>query len=917
MKSKTKAIALSAVTIGCCTAIIAGASIAAFTSSEQYDFLVQSGEIKITTDLALESMTYVNEVGSQSATILDNETGDSNATANAITLDNALGNAAVTATEEADAVASVQMMLAQGVSANFKLSVKNESSVGMKYIAYLVAETGAEAFLIDGNAQSGSNTSLTGDADSDWVTMTATGQQEISFSIGLGWDPELSASGSFTLIVRAVQSNAAVSIMDSNGNFFTTLADAMQNAEDGAVIDLAETQDPLEWPSQEEIEALGEKQLTIRGAGQDQTTLVPAEGEDAFYVPENAVISDMTLDGDVKFAGSVNASNVTFNGSISIGSQISGFSLMSLSFEEGAAVFDDVTFKGGVTVTNADVTIQNSTMDVTLSSGDAAINVEGGSMTLDGNDFTMTGGTALIYGANNAQIKILSGNYASANVVLYLYEGSGTISDGTFTSQGGNMIQLGDHGDVIDDLGGGSLVVDGGTFRASMYGFVLFGESSLVYNGGDSEIYAHCISGNNQSANTINIDINGGSIESMGLGAVVYLPGNANLTITDGTLTGGVVLDMRMGTAKITGGTLSATENSSVPTLETTGKGAFTDGSAIMLNLNRYVDNETNTAGVFNFTISPDVNVSALHGLPIHVYDWNQNTDDQEVSLNLGGYEDIRDQVAYYEYVDGTVVRQAAVLLEGVPYASLVDAVAAVPADNMQVTIKFIATSETANGSGVKVQANQNFVIDFNGVTYIVTDPTVGSTGTETNGFQLLKGSTVVMKNGTVKPGTANCKIMFQKYNNLTLENMVLDARDVSYVQYVISNNCGDLLVTGKTQILASANWYAFDLYYWPSNGYGEGVNVTFDAGFMGKVEGKIGYGSDGTDANWLKEKKAVLKVEEGCEGTFEIASENSIVEEASIEIAGGTFTSKVMEDYLAEGYELTGEEGAWKVVKE
>ena len=42
-------------------------------------------------------------------------------------------------------------------------------------------------------------------------------------------------------------------------------------------------------------------------------------------------------------------------------------------------------------------------------------------------------------------------------------------------------------------------------------------------------------------------------------------------------------------------------------------------------------------------------------------------------------------------------------------------------------------------------------MVDFGGHSYCGSSPTVGSTGTETQAFQLLKGSTVVFKNGILK----------------------------------------------------------------------------------------------------------------------------------------------------------------------
>lgn len=119
-------------------------------------------------------------------------------------------------------------------------------------------------------------------------------------------------------------------------------------------------------------------------------------------------------------------------------------------------------------------------------------------------------------------------------------------------------------------------------------------------------------------------------------------------------------------------------------------------------------------------------------------------------------------------------------------YTSLAEAVAAVPTDGTQTTITLLA--DTA-GSGVKVVSGQNIIFELGGHAYTVTDPLVGSSGTETNGFQLLKGSTVAFKNGTINAGKA--KIVIQNYADLTLEDVTLDAQDSKICLYVCSNNCG------------------------------------------------------------------------------------------------------------------------------
>ena len=221
-----------------------------------------------------------------------------------------------------------------------------------------------------------------------------------------------------------------------------------------------------------------------------------------------------------------------------------------------------------------------------------------------------------------------------------------------------------------------------------------------------------------------------------------------------------------------------------------------------------------------------------------------------------------------------------------VHYDTLAEAVDAV-ADGQTIDLL-----RTAEGGGVKVEgtSGRTFTIDLHGFTYTVVNPTVGSTGTETNGFQLLKGSTVTFKNGTIKPGTDAAKILFQNYCNLTLENVTVDCTG-SNCQYVASNNCGNVVIKDST-LLAASNQAAFDLYYWPDNGYAEGVTVTVEGDSV--ISGRVVYGSDGTpDGLANVAEKAVLTINSGAfTGSFYTYNLGS--NKANIVINGGTFSTDV-----------------------
>lgn len=234
-------------------------------------------------------------------------------------------------------------------------------------------------------------------------------------------------------------------------------------------------------------------------------------------------------------------------------------------------------------------------------------------------------------------------------------------------------------------------------------------------------------------------------------------------------------------------------------------------------------------------------------------------------------------------------------------YTSLAEAVAAVPTDGTQTTITLLA--DTA-GSGVKVVSGQNIIFELGGHAYTVTDPLVGSSGTETNGFQLLKGSTVAFKNGTINAGKA--KIVIQNYADLTLEDVTLDAQDSKICLYVCSNNCGTVNITGNTNIYAAAGQAAFDVFYWPKGGYAEGVIVNVNT--IGTIDGRIEYGSDGTeDGKANVAEKAKLNIRDGnFTGTFSISKGSD--GKTGVTISGGTFNTSnasTITPYLASGYEL------------
>ena len=149
--------------------------------------------------------------------------------------------------------------------------------------------------------------------------------------------------------------------------------------------------------------------------------------------------------------------------------------------------------------------------------------------------------------------------------------------NGTTITAGANPIQVLKSGEfTIDDSGvqgaieaenplsveGGSLILENGKISVNNttngYGIYVSKNGSVTVNGGEiSSTYAP-LSGNNTTGD-MNFTVNGGTLTAKS-GPAIYMPGQVNLTITDGTLNGGISL--RMGQVNISGGTINATTGS-------------------------------------------------------------------------------------------------------------------------------------------------------------------------------------------------------------------------------------------------------------------------------------------------------------------------------------------------------------------
>lgn len=215
-------------------------------------------------------------------------------------------------------------------------------------------------------------------------------------------------------------------------------------------------------------------------------------------------------------------------------------------------------------------------------------------------------------------------------------------------------------------------------------------------------------------------------------------------------------------------------------------------------------------------------------------------------------------------------------------YETLAGAVASVT-DGTATTITLL---RDASGDGIIIASGRNITIDLNNHTYTIDGNTVGSSGTETNGFQLLKGANVTIKDGKIT--STKAKILIQNYCNLTLHNVVLDGRNLVGSAYTLSLNCGKIQITGNTSILAKTGGVAFDLYYWPKGGYSEGVQVTVDT--TGTISGPIELDEDGKEgAAGAADKNSLTIQNVRLEGT--ISNKLGEYDTKVVSVSGGIFS--------------------------
>lgn len=372
-------------------------------------------------------------------------------------------------------------------------------------------------------------------------------------------------------------------------------------------------------------------------------------------------------------------------------------------------------------------------------------------------------------------------------------------------------------------------------------------------------------------------------------GTGMYLAGYADTTITGGSITGGDTgIEIRAGELTVNGATVVG---NGVPTGVTpNGNGSTTDGAGIAV-----------AQHTTKLPIKVTINRSDISGYSA-LYQSNPEENDDasvkkvSVAVNGGTFKAINGGTC------GVHSENNCVTISGGAFTDLASAVK-YATDGATITL-----AGDTNGNGVVFAegrfATKGLTIDFNGHTYSVGGVLVGSTGTGTNAFQLLKGNKITFKNGTIAGVTEGTKpaedtpnwhgapaIVIQNYCDLTLDNMTVTGGDETV--YTMSNNNGNVTIKDTTINKGGAKGYGYGPFAFDVCRYSEypavSVTVTGDSVINGDVEvsGTIGEG-----------QSRQLTINSGMfNGKFVVADKP-----ANITISGGAFNVAPDAKYLAEG---------------
>ena len=430
---------------------------------------------------------------------------------------------------------------------------------------------------------------------------------------------------------------------------------------------------------------------------------------------------------------------------------------------------------------------------------------------------------------------------------------------------------------VQNETANASVTIEGGKIKAGWYavsgnGNMINHDGNITVNGGILESTADYAIYNPQKGTTT---INGGVIYGLSGGIAIN---RGTLVVNDGMITSkgiGNTGSWGDGTGGLNNAAIHANANYGDVTVSVKGGKVIAEGNAVTIDKGTA---HTATVAISGGTFSSDVSAYCEKN-----YYTEQNEDKTYTVKSL---KDV-----------------AVAQIGDTYYKSLVDAYVALPrgkdaAPSEPTTITLLKDSEGGGIGSDKTDNYMNYVIDFNGHTYTVGAPAVGSTGTVSQGIRVLKTSTAKFMNGTLKAANYNQLIqVVHTYGDVTFQDFTVDATEDAYAWAAVEPDAGTLKVLGNSSILAREGQYGLYAAFWHIDSYN---GTTVDVDTTGKITGKLAYefDEDYTGENKATENKGFVNIKNG---NFDILSIQEIWSDVSdavdknvggIIISGGYFTS-------------------------
>lgn len=172
----------------------------------------------------------------------------------------------------------------------------------------------------------------------------------------------------------------------------------------------------------------------------------------------------------------------------------------------------------------------------------------------------------------------------------------------------------------------------GAVISTDNYGIYAKDNGTAVVNGGSISSKDAALSGNNTTGD-MNFEVHGGTITAA-QGPAIYMPGQVNLTITDGTLNGGISL--RMGQVNISGGTInSITENIDSPSVYYSYSGNAWLPDALYVFGGTYTSENATYGSSLNLNITGGTfNCLNDQGSAIAIYDLGKVAQEENISIS-------------------------------------------------------------------------------------------------------------------------------------------------------------------------------------------------------------------------------------------------------------------------------------------